>query len=56
MVYNIVNHVQIYQTMWFVICKLVAVGSFRCFECQPLIRALTALESIKFIKFYVKIS
>lgn len=56
MVYNIVNHVQIYKMMWFVICKLVAVGSFRCFECQPLIRALTALESIKFITFYVKIS
>ena len=56
MVYNIVNHVQIYKMMWFVICKLVAVGSFRCFEGQPLIRALTALESIKFIKFYVRIS
>lgn len=55
MVYNIVNHVQIYKTMWFVIFKLVAVGSFRCFEGQPLIRALTALESTN-IKFYVKIS
>ena len=55
MVYNIVNHVQIYKTTWFVICKLVAVGSFRCFEGQLLIRALTALKSIN-IKFYVKIS
>ena len=32
MVYNIVSHVQIYKTMCFVIFKLVAVGSFRCFE------------------------
>ena len=55
MVYNIVNHVQIYKMMWFVICKLAAVKSFGCFECQPLIRVLTALESIN-IKFYVKIS
>ena len=55
MVYTIINHVQIYKMTWFVICKLVAVGSFRCFEGQPLIRALTALVSTN-IKFYVEIS